>query len=540
MSVVVLSRNAPPELVDAVSSLGAQRPRPEIIVVNSGRPGAAERVRAAGVDAAVIECRTRLFPGAARDVGIAAAHGRWIAFLAADCVAGPGWVAHRLAVHRAGARVVSSPVVNAHPWNPFAEAGHLLLFSRRLPGTPRVQRLHYGASYELSLFRQHGAFRPDLRIAEDTEFHERLGRAARPRFASAVHTAHRNPRGLRALVRDQYARGRRAALAYASLGGRPSPEQVARDALRRIPHLLRIAFRATPGRHWPRLVWALPWVLVGGPAYARGARSVGRPQSATQAEAHPTADPSPYLVCMLQIRNERHYVHDYLENVAPHVDGIVVLDDASSDGTGDLLAAHPKVLEVLRIEPREPHRWDEARSRRLLVDAAGRHGARWIIAVDADERLECEFRKRADLVLQRAEADGVQALRVTIRELWGAPDHYRADGIWGRKSHPKLFRFRVDHEHSEMALHGPWAPLNSQRPGGGFADSELVLYHQRMIHAGDREGRRRRYERLDPDRRFQAIGYEYLTDVSGLERRPLPPGRGYEPLPAPVDRVEHG
>jgi hypothetical protein len=46
----------------------------------------------------------------------------------------------------------------------------------------------------------------------------------------------------------------------------------------------------------------------------------------------------------------------------------------------------------------------------------------------------------------------------------------------------------------------------------------------------DRRARRAKYERLDPDNRWQSIGYAYMTDEAGLRLETLPPGRDYEPL----------
>lgn len=239
------------------------------------------------------------------------------------------------------------------------------------------------------------------------------------------------------------------------------------------------------------------------------------------------------LVALLQLHDDRAYLQDYLDNVGEQVDGILVLDDGSTDGGADLLGSHPKVLEVLRLAPRRPHYWDELRNRRLLIDAAGRHGAVWLIAVDADERLERNFRDRADALIRQADADGVGALALKVHELWDAPDQYRVDGVWGRKFSPRLFRYRSDHDFGARELHGVWAPLNSKPTTGGFRIADLNLYHLRMVYAADRERRRQRYIALDPDRRWQAIGYDYLTDHSGLRLERLPEGREFQPLRAP-------
>ncbi len=210
------------------------------------------------------------------------------------------------------------------------------------------------------------------------------------------------------------------------------------------------------------------------------------------------------------------------------MDGVVALDDGSTDGSGELAAGQPAVLELIRKPRRSPHTWDEPENRRLLVEAAGRHAPDWLVAVDADERLERAFRERARAEIARAERDGIPALSVHFRELWGSPDTFRADGIWGTKRFARFFKYRADAELDPRALHGHWAPLNS-RVGGGFPPGDLIVYHLRMVDAEARRERRERYEKLDPENRFQKVGYAYLTDEAGLELRPLPAGRDYEP-----------
>jgi glycosyltransferase involved in cell wall biosynthesis len=234
-------------------------------------------------------------------------------------------------------------------------------------------------------------------------------------------------------------------------------------------------------------------------------------------------------VAVVPFHDELAELPALLENLAPQVDGIIALDDGSTDGGARIMRDHPAVLEVLRVGSRTPHDWDEVRNRRLLVDAAARHGARWIVAVDADERLERGFRLRAEALIERAGPDAPGAYWVTIRELWDGPAQYRVDGVWGRKRSARLFRCRPDHDFGSLVYHGHWAPENSRGPDGDFAAADLVIYHRAMISPADREARKERHKRLDPDRRWQAMGYDYMTDETGLHLEPLPPGREYQP-----------
>ncbi|HEX2251817.1 MAG TPA: hypothetical protein VHQ65_00955 [Thermoanaerobaculia bacterium] len=237
------------------------------------------------------------------------------------------------------------------------------------------------------------------------------------------------------------------------------------------------------------------------------------------------------ILAMLAFRDEMRYLPDWFENVVPHVDGVVALDDGSTDGSGEYVAAHPAVLEVVRRPPREPHVWEDAANHRLLVETGWRHRPDWLLGVDADERLEHDFRRRAEAEIDRAEHEGLTAYNLQVREVWDRPDRVRVDGLWGRKVSPRLFLARRDHQFHEQRLHCYWAPLDSRLPDGRFPDADLFLYHLKMLHPADREARRDRYRALDPDRELQAIGYDYLTDETGLELAPLPTARGYRPWP---------
>ena len=233
------------------------------------------------------------------------------------------------------------------------------------------------------------------------------------------------------------------------------------------------------------------------------------------------------LLATTMVRNERDYVPGMLRNVGPQVDGIVALDDGSSDGTDRLLEQSPHVVELLRNPP-DRAAYDEPSGHRRLVAAALRHGADWIVSFDADERLERDFRMRAERVIRRGGTFGLAAFAVRVRELWDSPDHYRVDGIWGGKRVPRLFRATPDHRFDERPLHAAKAPLQG-KVFGMFPPADLVIYHLRMIRREDRDLRRERYERLDPDARWQPkVGYAYLTDERGLTLHRIPPGRRYE------------
>jgi glycosyltransferase involved in cell wall biosynthesis len=207
LACVVLSLRSPPELVDAVRSLADQPGVAEIVVVNSGGGDPIRSLAAAGLAVRVVNRTERLFPGAARNVGIDATSARYVAFLASDCRAEPEWASARLRHHRSGADAVSSVMTNASGDSLSSRAAHLLLHPRRLPQTPPHERVLFGLSYDRSVFDRFGRFREDLRRGEDSEFNARIRGDATIVWADDVRTAHRNTATARALLVDQFTRG---------------------------------------------------------------------------------------------------------------------------------------------------------------------------------------------------------------------------------------------------------------------------------------------------------------------------------------------
>ena len=88
----------------------------------------------------------------------------------------------------------------------------------------------------------------------------------------------------------------------------------------------------------------------------------------------------PRVLALLAFHDEIRYLPGWFRNVPPQVDGVVALDDGSTDGSGELASAQPSVLELIRRPPRSPHAWDEPENRRLLVEAAARHAPDWLVA----------------------------------------------------------------------------------------------------------------------------------------------------------------
>ena len=270
LACVVMSFRGREDVVRAVTSLVRQDVRAEILVVNSGGGSPAERLRDAGLAVPVLDVPEPLTPGAARNAGIAATRAPFVAFLAADCWAAPGWIAGRVREHRGGAAAVAARVVNPYPRSLSACAFHVAVHGRRLVPGPRG----LGLSYPRAWLEQAGPFLETASCGEDGEMRTRLGPEAEVAAPADVHTFHDHPTRPSDLTRDMVKRGRRLADAKRrhSLPDRPPA------ALHGVDHVvaaLGAAVRGTAELPRGEVARGLPLALPAVAAIAAGALTPG-------------------------------------------------------------------------------------------------------------------------------------------------------------------------------------------------------------------------------------------------------------------------
>lgn len=208
----------------------------------------------------------------------------------------------------------------------------------------------------------------------------------------------------------------------------------------------------------------------------------------------------PRIIAIFSFRYDHHLVPDLLANISPVVDGWVAYDDRGAN------------------EPFSDESWRRGR----LIERARELGADWVLGIDPDERLETGAAQTVRDVTMRITRS---VFTFRLRELY-TPDRYRVDGVWGQKLRPRLFPLLDGQVFSDAPLHAPWHP---QEGGYEFRHLDVNLYHLKMIQAERRDARAALYRTLDPECRFQEIGYEYLADDSDMLLESIPTGREYFP-----------
>jgi len=90
------------------------------------------------------------------------------------------------------------------------------------------------------------------------------------------------------------------------------------------------------------------------------------------------------VIGLMHARNEEDILARALDASAPLLDGIVALDNGSTDANRGILSANPRVLEFFS----DDGPFDEGRFTEKLVRAADKYHADWYCIFDADEFYE--------------------------------------------------------------------------------------------------------------------------------------------------------
>lgn len=218
-SVVVPAYNARTTVAAALSALARQRTSHtyEVLVVDSSDDGT-ERLIAEGFpEVRLIHRATKTPPGAARNLGVAASRGRFLAFTDSDCIPPPDWLARLAEVHASDSfAAVGGAVRNARRGNPVSASECLVEFSEYLPSSParEVEFLPTcNACFRREAFERHGPFDERLYASEDRLLGWRLRNAGeRLRFEPTIAVLHQFRTQFRTYLRHQRALGAGAAL----------------------------------------------------------------------------------------------------------------------------------------------------------------------------------------------------------------------------------------------------------------------------------------------------------------------------------------
>lgn len=204
------------------------------------------------------------------------------------------------------------------------------------------------------------------------------------------------------------------------------------------------------------------------------------------------------LTAIMQVRNEAdRYLEQVLRELSEFVDDIVIVDDASTDGTAKLCRSFAKVNTLVTLEESRFH--EEWELRQFLWDLAGLTGPDWILSVDADEFYESKAKAHMRELIDQDRYDWV-AFR--FYDFWGGTTHYREDEHWCiHKRHTRsLVRYMPDFYafYPKMAHHVPRLPL-SYAALPGFLAELRVKHYGWAVPKEQLRAKYLRYMEMDPE-----------------------------------------
>ena len=273
-SVIIPCRNAEATVRDAVASALAQtEPPAEVVVVDdASTDGSAGAARDAG--ARVVRNASRRNAGGARNVGLEATEGDLAAFLDADAVAPPDWIARARRAFESDDRIVGvgGRIVNGRPGR-YGELDYYLNHSEWIAaGGPAEKR----AIPTMAIVYRRAAIGPvrfpESNTGEDTAFALAvLARGGKLWYDPGIAVTHRHERlDWGSFWKKQVACGKTIYETRAKLD-RPGKALVRFPPLLFLfPHLWMTVARMARAGHAGRAVALFPWLFTGEVARIRG------------------------------------------------------------------------------------------------------------------------------------------------------------------------------------------------------------------------------------------------------------------------------
>ena len=210
---------------------------------------------------------------------------------------------------------------------------------------------------------------------------------------------------------------------------------------------------------------------------------------------------------LCQAYNESEFMPGFLEDMAKYFDGIILLDDESTDNTWEL-ANHDKILLKAK---KKRECFNDLQNRNILLNLALFFKAEWFCFMDIDERFDKRY---ADF---RAFEDDKSVDVVAFRGiyLWGDENTYKGGVPYSNKGILKIYRMFRPIGHSRITTHKRKLHFAACPYFKNVLFSKILFKDYGSLTKSKRIKKRQMY--LQEDKHKDLTGYDYLLeDRTGL------------------------
>ncbi len=225
------------------------------------------------------------------------------------------------------------------------------------------------------------------------------------------------------------------------------------------------------------------------------------------------------LIAMMRVKNEEEWLKKSILSMLPITDKIVILDDGSIDGTPEICAAFPELVEYHRQDEKFI---DEARDKNHLLKWALDHNPDWILAMDGDEVLEELAPQTIVNEIQLLDPKNPQYTVFYLHFLyfWNSPDTYRVEpGIYSNFWQARLFSLKNQNRHLAFLPTQHGSNFHCGSIPGNLRNLprklDVKVKHYGYLDSEQRERKYRWYCNNDPEQASQGY-YEHLTSEEGM------------------------
>lgn len=180
-------------------------------------------------------------------------------------------------------------------------------------------------------------------------------------------------------------------------------------------------------------------------------------------------------------------------------------------------------LIVLNCKDRTEELWIHEGDYRLqLREMARAAGAKWLLITSPDERFEKNAGETIRPLIDHNWENKIYEFE--LKELFH-PMWYRCDGVWDTKYRQRLYPLKDDQIMKYQPIQCPGIPMGDYE----VVHLPIMIYHLKMIEKENRRLRKEVFNSLDPEKKYQTMGYDYLDDEVNAAMRRIDAGREYYP-----------